>query len=232
MRVKDVKHEDRAKLTLREWAKMKNNLHSEDSTALKKQRRILLRFFNGFIKRSALWIGTCFSIFLLFAACESLLKVTTAHHVLLNLSSFSHKGFWKFALEVGVVLAALVIAACAFLWAFLKHLHDDRKLAEDLIAYLVSRQIDKPESKQPKPRDAPHHLRRIFVVEGAASILDFGNTLSRSGLGLTPRQKDYLALKSDWAAVGYDLQTVAQKVEQELVNDMEKPLGRIGEKSA
>jgi hypothetical protein len=37
--------------------------------------------------------------------------------------------------------------------------------------------------------------------------------------GLTPRQKDYLALKSDWAAVGDDLQAALNTVDKELTQE-------------
>lgn len=43
------------------------------------------------------------------------------------------------------------------------------------------------------------------VWEGAASILDFGGTLTDYSLPLTPAQADALALSADWQAIAGDL---------------------------
>ncbi len=58
--------------------------------------------------------------------------------------------------------------------------------------------------------------KQASFSDGVASILDFGNTLTRQMPGLTARQKDYLALRSDWAAVGDDLQVSIKKFEQDI----------------
>lgn len=48
---------------------------------------------------------------------------------------------------------------------------------------------------------------------GIAGLLDFGNTLSVYNVSPTPRQADYLALKSDWVAVGYDLRRAIKELD-------------------
>ena len=47
--------------------------------------------------------------------------------------------------------------------------------------------------------------------EGVARIFDFGDVLSQYNPGRTPAERDYLALRSDWEAVGEDLATEAGK---------------------
>ena len=46
---------------------------------------------------------------------------------------------------------------------------------------------------------------RPSFLEGVASILDFGGTLTEYNTALTPEQADWLAIRSDWLAVGDDL---------------------------
>lgn len=75
-------------------------------------------------------------------------------------------------------------------------------------------QRDLVSSPRKSPRLQPG--RKSSLVEGVASILDFGNTLAMSMPGLTARQKDYLALRSDWAAVGDDLQLAVSGFEEEI----------------
>jgi hypothetical protein len=43
---------------------------------------------------------------------------------------------------------------------------------------------------------------RPSALEGAARILDFGNTLNEYNTSLSPAQADELALRADWQAVG------------------------------
>jgi hypothetical protein len=57
---------------------------------------------------------------------------------------------------------------------------------------------------------------RPSFVEGMARVLDFGDTLSEYNQSLTPREADYLALKSDWAAVGEDLWRAFDAIESEM----------------
>jgi hypothetical protein len=44
------------------------------------------------------------------------------------------------------------------------------------------------------------------ALEGAARILDFGDTLTEFNSSSTPEEADLLAVSSDWQAVGEDLQ--------------------------
>jgi len=203
---------------------------------VKNQRQLLLRVLSGWVKLSALWLGTCFSILLLFVSSKVLLQVTAVNHIALSFSAPSNKGFWLFALIVGGVMPVLALVTGVFAWTFIKNFHGDKELTNDLIAYLASRKIDAAE-KQQNESSKKHNLPRYpkqasFFVDGVASILDFGGTLNRSGYGLTPRQRDYLALKSDWTAVGNDLRTATTEFEQDLAPDKGNSLSSIGEASA
>lgn len=137
-------------------------------------------------------------------------------------------------------MTVLMFITGVFAWTFVKNFRGDKELTNDLIAYLASRRIDDADKQQnnssrndaSKRSGLPRYPKQVFFVDGAASILDFGNTLAPSGYGLTPRQKDYLALKSDWAAVGDDLQTAITKLEQGLAPDKGKSPSSIGEASA
>lgn len=211
---------------------MANPLYTKLETVLGDRSRLLLRVLSSTLGLFALWFGLCLSALVLFVVCKVLLRVAAAHHITLNLSAFSNQGFWQFALSVGGVLIALMLITGGFLWAFLKRLRYDKGLAEDFVAYLASREIDPPKGKRSKANTAPRRLPRVFLIEGAASILDIGNTLGRPGYGLTPRQKDYLALKSDWAAVGDDLQSAVAGFEQTTSRDTVTSQSGIGEKSA
>jgi hypothetical protein len=46
---------------------------------------------------------------------------------------------------------------------------------------------------------------RPNMIEGAARILDFGNTLTEYNRALTPEQADAMATAADWRAVYDDL---------------------------
>ena len=43
-------------------------------------------------------------------------------------------------------------------------------------------------------------------ISGAARVLDIGGTLNEYNFSENPAEADYLAIASDWAAVGLDLQ--------------------------
>ena len=53
---------------------------------------------------------------------------------------------------------------------------------------------------------------RPSFFEGAGRILDFGDTLTEYNSSPTPEQADYLALLSDWCAVGEDLRRALDRV--------------------
>ena len=46
---------------------------------------------------------------------------------------------------------------------------------------------------------------RPSALAGAASILDFGDTLTEYNTSTSDEQADYLAMRADWLAVGDDL---------------------------
>lgn len=50
--------------------------------------------------------------------------------------------------------------------------------------------------------------------EGAARILDFGNTLTEYNQSLAPEQADYFALSADWKAVGRDIRRSASRAQE------------------
>jgi len=50
-------------------------------------------------------------------------------------------------------------------------------------------------------------------LEGAARILDFGDTLTEYNVSVTPQQADYYALLSDWRAVGDAITSAAKELE-------------------
>jgi len=51
----------------------------------------------------------------------------------------------------------------------------------------------------------PFFYARPSFSEGAARLLDFGNTLCEYNSSLTPEMADHLAIQSDWRGVGCDL---------------------------
>lgn len=51
--------------------------------------------------------------------------------------------------------------------------------------------------------------------EGVARALDLGGTLTQYNRAIDGRQADYLAMKSDWMAVGNDLRTAMGAFERE-----------------
>lgn len=54
---------------------------------------------------------------------------------------------------------------------------------------------------------------RPSFMEGLARIFDFGNTLSEYNQSLTPKQADFLALRSDWLAIAGDLRNAVQEAD-------------------
>jgi len=54
---------------------------------------------------------------------------------------------------------------------------------------------------------------RPSFLAGAASLMDFGNTLLAYNESVTPEQADYLATKCDWVAVGDDLRRAVKQLE-------------------
>lgn len=49
------------------------------------------------------------------------------------------------------------------------------------------------------------------ALEGAASVLDIGNTLTDYNTSTTPDQADFHAIRSDWRAIGDDLRAAAAR---------------------
>lgn len=60
--------------------------------------------------------------------------------------------------------------------------------------------------------------RPSFIL-GVASILDFGNTLTEYNYAIDGDQADYLALRSDWYAIGQDLRAAIRALGKELAED-------------
>ncbi len=57
---------------------------------------------------------------------------------------------------------------------------------------------------------------RPSYLEGLARIMDFGNTITVYNESLNGEQADYLALRSDWTAVGDDLRSAIQQFDAEM----------------
>ena len=62
----------------------------------------------------------------------------------------------------------------------------------------------------------PFLYARPSFSEGAARLLDFGNTLCEYNSALTPEMADDLAIENDWATVGQDLAATFQGQESKL----------------
>jgi hypothetical protein len=52
---------------------------------------------------------------------------------------------------------------------------------------------------------------RPSFLEGVARLLDLGNTLAEYNESQTPEQADFLALRSDWRAVGAEITVAADR---------------------
>ena len=61
---------------------------------------------------------------------------------------------------------------------------------------------------------------RPSVVEGVSRILDLGNTLHEYNYSLSSQHADYLALTSDWMAVGRDIHEVMLKFEESFAQEL------------
>ncbi|MBI3922628.1 MAG: hypothetical protein HY318_14490 [Armatimonadetes bacterium] len=57
---------------------------------------------------------------------------------------------------------------------------------------------------------------RPSFIEGVARLMDLGCTLQDYNRSLTPEEADFLALRSDWCAVGNELRLAMQQAEDEL----------------
>ena len=57
---------------------------------------------------------------------------------------------------------------------------------------------------------------RPSFIFGIASILDFGNTLTEYNYANSGDQADYLALRSDWYAIGEDIRTAMRILRSEV----------------
>ena len=66
---------------------------------------------------------------------------------------------------------------------------------------------------------------RASFLGGAARILDFGNTLQEYNYSMSPRQADYLAMRSDWLMTGQDLRDALHVFEEQLQESPEAPVG-------
>jgi hypothetical protein len=76
---------------------------------------------------------------------------------------------------------------------------------------------------------------RPSFAEGAARLIDFGNTLQEYNTALSANQADCLAMKADWRVVGDDLRIVISRFSElepqvdELVIEAQKELANTCE---
>lgn len=63
-------------------------------------------------------------------------------------------------------------------------------------------------------------------IEGIARIFDFGGLLDDYDFGLTAEQTDFLALSSDWYAIGLDLSKALVDFEQHLEKETTSNVGK------
>lgn len=56
-------------------------------------------------------------------------------------------------------------------------------------------------------------------LSGVASIFDLGGTLNEYNFASDPAEADYLAIASDWAAIGADLQAAIDSYKVQEVTD-------------
>jgi len=61
---------------------------------------------------------------------------------------------------------------------------------------------------------------RPSFLEGIARIFDVGNTLNEYNSCLTPEQADFLALYSDWRAIGLDYVCALEDAQKEMTADL------------
>ena len=67
-----------------------------------------------------------------------------------------------------------------------------------------------------------HLFARPSFLLGFASIIDFGNTLSEFSYANTGEQADYLAVRSDWYAIGEDLKAAIREFREFVAADGEQ----------
>jgi len=49
------------------------------------------------------------------------------------------------------------------------------------------------------------------LLEGMSRVLDIGATLNEYNVSLSPQESDIAAIKSDWSAVGSDIESVIEE---------------------
>ena len=64
---------------------------------------------------------------------------------------------------------------------------------------------------KPSPRHATPRIRLRAFFDGAGSILDLGGTAYDRPSAFSPDEADYLAILSDWQAVGRDLRAAESR---------------------
>lgn len=197
---------------------MANKTHLTTSFAIREHEfKLLFSAMVGVVKGFTLAFGVVASVSLLLAFCVALLKVSEKSHIVYSIPALADSGFQHFLPVIGGALTLVMIVATGFMWALVKSLNNDQDL-DAFLAYLHYRRRKREIRKRVNNSKAGNGNGASFA-SGVASILDFGNTLAPSAPGLTPRQRDYLALKSDWTAVGNDLQAAVNRFDKELTQD-------------
>ncbi len=198
---------------------MANKTQSTTSPSLiRRERELLLSALGGAVRGLVLSCGMVVGAGLLLTYCLTLFRASKDHHVVYSVAALAGSDFRHFLLLVGSILAFITLVAIGFTWAFVRNLRND-KYVSDFLAYRSYRQHRKNGSRKSPPPSRNAEAAMPFLT-GAASILDLGDTLAPPVPGLTPRQKDYLALKSDWAAVGGDLQAAVKRMDEEASQDV------------
>ena len=180
-----------------------------------------LRLWTGVVKSLTLTFTLTFgivaSISLLLVYCVPLLKTSKEGHIVYIIAALTNPNFQHFLLVFGCTYTFVTLAAIGSLWASVRNIRND-EYVDNFLAYPSRRQRKRNVSRRSGASKSKNEPAAPFV-SGVASILDFGNTMAPYMPGLTPRQKDYLALKSDWAAVGDDLQAAINRIDKELAQD-------------
>lgn len=199
---------------------MANKTHLTTSSAIREHEfKLLFSAMIGVVKGFTLAFGVVASISLLLAFCVALLKVSEKSHIVYSIPALADSGFQHFLPVIGGALTLVMIVATGFMWALVKSLNNDQDL-DAFLSYLHYRRRKREIRKRMDNSKAGNgNGNGTPFASGVASILDFGNTLAPSAPGLTPRQRDYLALKSDWTAVGNDLQAAVNRFDKELTQD-------------
>lgn len=192
---------------------MVNKTQPATSPLTRRERELLLSALGGAAKGLILSCGMVFGAGLLLTCCLALFRVSRDNYIVYSAAAFASSDFRHFLLLICSMFAFIMLVAIGFTWAFIRNLRDDKYMS-DFLAYRNSRWRRKSGARRPALSLRETGTATSFLT-GAASILDFGNSLAPSTLGLTPRQQDYLALKSDWAAVGSDLQAAVNGMDKE-----------------